>query len=657
MRRLFTLLFLIFLPVQVAVAAPAPKEFGTLPAVYDAAISPDGNNIAMFYNVDGTYGLMIMPLNNKNAKPKSFMLGTGVKPRWLKWANDTHILASIWQSEQASRRAATGSNIRKEALVYTSSFIHSVDITTMKSDILVDSKRIFRQFNDHVIDFLNDDEDHILMSFSDYDVEAPDVQKVNVKTGKAKRIKSGSQRIQYWYTDLTGTPRIGQGLSDKSDKEKWQITIKDADSDTWRSHEDYPGLAPSADIYGFTSDPNELIIGRYNGKDTKGLYIYNLAEKRQTRALFHNDKYDVDDIVLSADGKNVVGASFVSDSDEIALFEDYNSALENVRKQLPGYDVKYVDQSRSGDIVLFKASNAYDPGGLFIVNSQTNDIKMVAPYRKGLPTDEMGVVIPVRYPARDGEKIPSYVTVPPSIQDTAQLKNIPFIVLPHGGPYARESKQFDYFAQFFATRGFGVLQMNFRGSSGYGKSFQEAGRKNWVVMQEDVEDGTRWLIEKGYADPDRICIAGWSYGGYAALMGAIKNPELYACSISMAGVTDLQDMIRDIKKYRFGRLSARNFVLRGFEDSDAIKENSPVRRAEEYTVPLFLAHGVKDQRVHYDQYVRMKGALRKSSAETTFMHFRDEDHFLSNQKNRQQFFVGLDKFLNETVGESEYKLK
>jgi dipeptidyl aminopeptidase/acylaminoacyl peptidase len=161
-------------------------------------------------------------------------------------------------------------------------------------------------------------------------------------------------------------------------------------------------------------------------------------------------------------------------------------------------------------------------------------------------------------------------------------------------------------------------------------------------------------LKKGYADPNKICIAGWSYGGYASLMGAIKNSDIYKCAISMAGVTDLKDMIGDMKKYRFGKIAAKDFILKGFEDKDAIKENSPVKRADEINIPLFLAHGTYDQRVHFDQFKRMKSALKKSSAKVTYMTFKDEDHFLSDQENRQKFFKGMDKFLKEVVGESEF---
>ncbi len=643
MRIIISFLALCLAYINFAHAAPPPEAFGELPGVYDAAISPDATQIGLFVNIEGTYGIRILSINKKDTKPRAILLGEGVKPKWIKWVNNDRVLVALWQSGKL------------RGIPFTSSFIYTLDVKKMKGKFLIKPPELFRQFNDVVVDFLEDDPDHILMSFSDDNTNAPDIQKVDVVSGRYSRQKRGSENIQYWHTDLRGEPRIGQGRSDNSSTEKWTLRIRDAEQDRWRDYDNYPGLEPDVDIFGFTGNPNELIIGDYAGKETQGLYIYDLEAKKQTRKLFHHDTYDVRNVILSSDGSEVMGASFVADERETELFGDYDTVLERMRQRFANGTVDYIDQSQNGKIVLFGVSNSYDPGSLLMVNSETDKVTFISSYRKNLPAKDMGEAISVKYTARDGFKIPAYVTLPPSVTDTSQIKNLPFIILPHGGPYARTSKHFDYFAQFFATRGFGVLQMNFRGSAGYGKAFKNAGRENWVLMKEDVEDGTRWLIEKGYADPSRICIAGWSYGGYAALMGAIKNPELYACSISMAGVTDLQDMINDIKKYRFGRVSAQNFVLRGFEDRDAIKENSPVKRADEYSVPLFLAHGKDDQRVHFDQYTRMKRALRKSPAKTTFMEFDDEDHFLSNQKNRQKFFVGLDKFLRETVGESEFK--
>ena len=634
-------------------AAPPPEAFGQLPGTYDAAISPDANNMAVIVNQNGQYVVQIVNLKNSN-DASGVGLGKGVKPLWVKWANNTQVLVSFWQSEKLG------------GVPVTTGYIYTLDTETMKGKILVrpgqngstgsrlGTSTLFRQYNNDVIDFLDNDPDHILMAYSDVgNTHPPDIKKVNVATGRDTTVKRGLSNVQTWYTDLRGEPRIGQGLKDKS-TEQWVLRIREVNGDKWHNSDDYPGLNANASIYGFTKDPNELIIGAYQGKDTRGLYVYDLRVKKMTRKLFHNDKYDVGNVILNSDGSDVIGVSYVGESVEKELFDAYDTSLDYVRSQLPDRTIDFIDQSKNSEYILFNASNAYDPGGLMIMETSTKKIQMLKSKYAKLEPNDLGLVVNVRYSARDGVKIPAYVTLPPTVNDTASIKNLPFIVLPHGGPYARESDRFDYLAQFFATRGYGVLQMNFRGSSGYGKTFEDQGRENWVVMQEDVEDGAKWLLKKGYADPDRMCIAGWSYGGYAALMGALKNPDLYSCAISMAGVTDLQDIIRDVEKYQFGKITARNFILKGFESKDDIKANSPVKLADTLITPLFLAHGTADQRVHFDQYKRMKSALRKSDADVTYLEFKEEDHFLSNQNNRQKFLVEIDKFLKKHIGKSEF---
>ncbi|NNE58035.1 MAG: S9 family peptidase [Hellea sp.] len=654
MRFVLISIISVFLFVGAAWAKPPAGAFGQLPMAYDAAISPDGKKLAAYLNMDGSYGLGIYYLDGSGQAPFAIGMSEGLKPQWVKWANNNIVLASFWESHKyRGTPIATG-------------HIYSFNLAEKKGEILISpdnakstgtrlgNESFFRQFNNDVIDFLPNDPEHILMSFSDENVFAPDVQRVNVSNGNYRRLRRGSTTIQEWYTDLRGEVRIGQGREDKTNSD-WTLRIRDVDDDQWRSHKDYPGLDPDESIYGFTSDPNELIVGRYNGKDTRGLYVYNLGQKSITRTLFHNDDYDVGSLIYSNDGSEIVGASYVSDSIEVELFGDRESTLDRLRAKYDGFAVDYVDSTKDYSKVIVRISSPSDAGGMFVVNTATDKLSLVSKQYEGFESAELGAVSSVRYTARDGQKIPAYVTLPPSITDTAQLKNLPFIILPHGGPFARDSKRFDYFAQFFATRGYGVLQMNFRGSVGYGKEFTDAGRERWVVMQEDVEDGTRWLIEKGYADPNRICIAGWSYGGYAALIGSIKNPDLYACTVSMAGVTDLKDLINDMKQYRFGRLTAKGF-LKGFEDKDDLKENSPVKRADEMSGPIFLAHGTLDQSVHFDQFKRMKSALKDSDAKVTALQFKDEDHYLSKQEHRIEFFNALEKFLEKSIGKSEHAL-
>ena len=630
--------------MQNAHAAPPAEAFGELPNIYDAAISPDGDEIASIINHNGQYVISVSSLYRKSGeKPKVIGLGKGVKPSYVKWGNDTHVIVSFWQSQKI------------RSIPITSSYLFSFDTVALKGKVLVKpSADVFRQYNATVVDWLEDEPDHILMSYDKLsNNEKPAIHKVNLTNGRNLMVQRGLSNITSWYTDASGEPRVGKGRKDNADATP-VMRIRDMTEDKWYNANDYPGLDADTRIFGFTGQANELIIGDYRGKDTLGLYVYDLNTKSITRKIYHNDKYDAEGVVRSKDGDQIIGARYTADTSEVELLGSYKTSLERMRAKFSGFTVDYVDQTSSADKILFKLTGPYEPGALMLLKAGDSEPTSLGRLRPSLPSAEMGEVISVKYTARDGQKIPSYVTLPPKVTDTSMLKKLPFIILPHGGPYSRDSKRFDYFAQFFASRGYGVLQMNFRGSEGYGKAYEEAGRKNWVVMQEDVEDGMRWLLEKGYADPERTCIAGWSYGGYASLMGAAKTGELYSCSIAMAAVTDLKDLIRDIRKYKHGKSTAKKFVNDGFENKDEIKANSPTQLAENITIPVFLAHGTLDQRVHFDQYTRMKSALKKSKSKTTFMQFNGEDHFLSNQENRQKFFKGLDKFLTEVNGPSEF---
>lgn len=643
--RTFLLLAVIYLGIISAAQAEPPKAelFGSLPKIHDAAISPAGKQVAMIRVIQGQYAIQVLTLGASDEAPRLVALAKRVKPISVVWVNPNRLLVSFWQSAKLGD------------LPYTSGFIYSLNTKTMEGEVLVrPGVGVFRQFNHVVVDYLEDDHDHILMAFSNDDNNLqPDLRKVNVATGRSRVVTRGIRNIQAWYTDLRGEPRVGQGRQDR-ETEQWVLRIRDANTNKWHESDDYPGLAADTAIRGFTADPNELIIADYQGRDTIGLYIYNLQEKKITRTLFHNDTYDAGDVILSHDGNEVAGATYIGETSEVELFDGYSTVLSGLREEFADYTVDYIDQSEEAGLIIVKISNPSEPGHIMLYDAKAKQLQTLGALYPGLGTEQLGEVVSVTYAARDGVKIPSFVTLPPMIADSAQLKNLPFVIMPHGGPYGRDEKRFDYFAQFFATRGFGVLQMNFRGSDGYGKAFEDSGRENWTVMQQDVEDGAHWLIERGYADPERTCIVGWSYGGYAALMGALKNPELYACAISMAGVTDLQDMIRDIKEYRFGRIAAKDFILQGFDSKDDIKANSPVKLAEDLNVPLLLAHGTADQRVHIDQFRRMKRALRNAAVPVSYLEFEDEDHFLSNEENRIEFFEGIDQFLRETVGESSF---
>jgi len=626
-------------------AAPPAKAFGELPVSLDADLSPDGKRIGVISNQGGKYFVYTSVIDDLGSKPTVLALGEDIRPEYIRWVNNDRFVVSVVKLE--SYRDTP----------FMIGYLYTQDVSgDEKGRLVVKPRNMFRQFNNRVVDWLEDDPDHILMAYSEEEFSAyPDVYKVKVENGRDRRVKSGVNGIERWMTDDNGVLRIGVGETDKG---KDRMRIFDPLTEKWESDFEYPGLEADTPIFGILSDGRELIVGRYNGRDTLGLYIYDLVEKKVTRELFHNDYYDASGVVVSTDGETVIGAKYIADEVETELLGEYSTLIDELRAKYPDYSVRFVDQTDDYRTLIVRMSTAYEPGGLFMYSSGDENVRLVGRQYNGLEAADMGSVVAASYTARDGQKIPAYITMPVTVTTQAQFKNLPFIILPHGGPYGRDAKRFDYFAQFFASRGYGVMQMNFRGSDGYGKSFEEAGRNNWIVMQEDVEDATKYLFKKGYADPERTCIAGWSYGGYAALMGAAKDIEnRYSCVIAMAALTDIADAKRDLAKYRGGKNAAKTFFGAAMDDKETRKANSPTQRADDIKVPVFLAHGDSDINVHFDQYKKMKRALEKAGVDGTYMEFEDEDHYLSRQENREAFFEGLDKFLIKVNGESEFMAK
>ena len=626
------------------IAAPEPKDFGERVNVHDAAISPNGRELALIQNVEGKYILRILDLDNPGAPLRATGLGPSIKPRYVKWVNDGRVVAAFRQTEKFRSN------------VFEATFLYSMDTASMEGRILVRPRRGFRQFNDRVLDWLEDDPDHILMQYAEdgSDQMYPDVRKVNVATGRDFLIKRVNDRVNRWVTDMEGEPRVGVGTRNRG--EKTEMLIRDPDTDKWRSYRDYPGLDPDEQrIVAIPKGGRSLIVSAHRGKDTRGLHRYDLTTRSFTETLYENPKYDVSQVILSGDGESIVGAAFTGEATERVLFDEFDSTYEEALARFSGYQVDFVDQTADFTQLLLRVSAPSDPGKLYLYK-RGGEILSIADNMPRLDAANMGEVLSVAYKARDGERIPAYVTLPRAMQAGQSPQNMPFIVLPHGGPFARDDKRFDYLAQFFAAQGYGVLQMNFRGSEGFGKAFADAGRNNWVVMQEDVEDGMRWLLEKGYADPERSCIAGWSYGGYAALMGVAKDPELYNCAIAIAALTDIPGAVRDIKGYVNGRVMAERTFGPLLKDGDLLKANNPVDVADDITVPVFMAHGTRDTSTEIDQFRSMRRALKKAGVKTTLMEFEDEDHYMSRQENRQAMLEGIATFLRKHNGPSEYAL-
>ena len=407
----------LFFTFSVSHAAPSAKDFGALPTIHDAALSPDGSEIAVLVNHEGKYVVRVSELSDLKGSTRVIALGKEMKPKYVKWVNNERLLVSFWQSEKISHTPIT------------TSYFYTLDTKSMKGKILIDPSESavlnvastdfsFRQYNDVVVDWLEDDPDHILMSFGDFNGLKPDVRRVNVKSGSDTIVRRGMKNVQDWTADNDGTPRIGKGRRESDGS--WVMRIRDKGSDQWRSSDEYPNLKAKTRIYGFTSNPDELVIGDYQNKDTLGIYVYDLGQKRVTRKIFHNEKYDATGIILSKSGENIIAAKYTSDSPQVEMLGSTNNVLAQVQSTFKGSEVKFIDQNEAGDQSLFKVSNPSDPGKLIYVEGNKPPRSLGSLYKKLKPT-EMGEVIGLRYTARDGQKIPAFMTLPPAITDLSLI--------------------------------------------------------------------------------------------------------------------------------------------------------------------------------------------------------------------------------------------
>jgi dipeptidyl aminopeptidase/acylaminoacyl peptidase len=308
--------------------------------------------------------------------------------------------------------------------------------------------------------------------------------------------------------------------------------------------------------------------------------------------------------------------------------------------------------NKKEDVFIIRTYSDRSLGAYYIYDKNTDKLDKIVEVSPWIDENEMAKVYPISYQSRDGLTIAGYLTLPKGYtMETA--KNLPVVVNPHGGPWARDGWGFNPEVQFLANRGYAVLQMNFRGSTGYGKKFWEASFKKWgLEMQDDITDGTLWLIEKGIADPDRIAIYGGSYGGYATLMGLVKEPELYAAGVDYVGVSNMFTFMKTIPPYWEPLLDMfYEMVGNPVTDSLALRAVSPVFHTDKIVAPLFVAQGRNDPRVNVDESDQMVEAMQARGVTVEYLVKDNEGHGFRNEENRFEFYRAMEQFLNSTMGD------
>lgn len=378
-------------------------------------------------------------------------------------------------------------------------------------------------------------------------------------------------------------------------------------------------------------------FAEHNGFEA--LYSLPLEESSEPTLVASRPDADVDSLIRIGRNRRVVGASYATDRRKNIYFDpDLKRLSDGLSKALPGGPlVTVLGASSDESKLMLVASSDVDPGMTYLYDKESRRLEELLPVRNYMADRTLAEMKSVSFPTADGTMIPGYLTLPVK----SDGKNLPAIVLPHGGPSARDEWGFDWLVQFFAARGYAVLQPNYRGSSGYGTNwFGKNGFKAWETAIGDVNDAGRWLVSEGIADSQKLAIVGWSYGGYAALQSQVVDPELYKAVVAIAPVTDLEQLRQEALRYTSGRL-VDQFIGRG----PHVRAGSPRQNVDYFKSPVLMFHGDLDQNVDVDQSRQMENRLSDAGKEVKYVEFKNVAHSLRDSKIRSDMLVEIDRFL------------
>jgi dipeptidyl aminopeptidase/acylaminoacyl peptidase len=397
----------------------------------------------------------------------------------------------------------------------------------------------------------------------------------------------------------------------------------------------------------FTFDNENLIATSNLNRDKQALVRLDATNGDELEVIYQHPDYDVSGVNYSRKRKVLTSANYTSWKREKAFLDDQTEQLyKRLKSELGDKEIVITDHDRSEQKFVIRTYSDRSMGGYYLYNKTTDKLRKLAEVYSDIKPENMAKMKPIKYQSRDGLTIHGYLTLPPD-RDTA--KNLPVIVMPHGGPWTRDRWGFNSQVQFLASRGYAVFQMNYRGSTGYGRKFWEAGFKEWgQKMQDDITDGAKWLIKEGIADSNRIGIYGASYGGYATLAGVTYTPDLYTCAVDYVGVSNIFTFMETIPAY-WDPLKDMLHEMIGHpqEDSLMLARYSPALNVEKIKTPLFIAQGALDPRVDKNESDQIVKALRDRGVDVPYMVKEDEGHGFRNEENRFEFYKAMIGFFKE----------
>ena len=628
------------------------KAFGTRETVQSMDISPSGKLLLAVVSGPGRISAVkIMDATTKEAHPIIMSSGNPESIDWCKFASETQLVCSYSGYTKIESDVAGFS--RLVTLGIDGKNVKQLGQPERATDVDI------HQFDGDILDWLPDDAGSVLMQRHYVQQANPSgigdpvegkeglgVDRIQLSNLKVMPVEGAQKDVQSYLTDGRGNVRmmeLAQTIGDTLTG-AYRFKYRRSGSNKWEDFSSFNSTSNSGDypVAVEASTDSAYVLANTGGRDA--LYRVKLDGSRARTLIAANDKVDIDNVVRLGHGQRVIGYTYVDDRRRTVYFD---SEIKNLAAALGGAipqfpEISFINASADGSKLLMFAYGDSDPGSFYLFDKTTHHLDELAPVRLPLINRQLASVQSISYPAADGVSIPAYLTLP--LGSTG--KDLPAIVLPHGGPSARDEGSFDWLSQFLATRGYAVIQPNFRGSSGYGEDWlAKNGFQGWRTSMGDITSAAKYLVSKGIADPKRLAIVGWSYGGYAALLSAAEHPALYKAVVAIAPVTDLNLLKSESNDFTDSVL-VKSFVGSG---PDTI-QGSPLRRAAEIKAPVLLFHGDMDGNVNIAHSEKMLAALRGAGDQAELVRFQGLDHQLDDSDARTQMLTKMGSFLEGVLG-------
>ncbi len=638
-----------------AVAAdPVPTEsFFRTPQYSDMRMSPSGRFVTVIYTVDGTTNAAVIDLTTMKAAAV-----TGYKDPArvdsVVWKSDNRLIYGVMQPDNYHVLNWTMGAVDRDG----------------KNHLLISDPREAgdRYGYEYVVDYKINDPDKVLLSSDKESLNNPAIYDTDIATLWAPmrmehntgntvfttprtKVTTAPGRACDYLVDNDGTLRVC--LTHEEDLSERLLYRADAKTD-WRVLGKFSEDTGYIHPVGFSPDNQTLYVLSNFNRDTRALYEFDLRTRELGKLLFEAPGVDLDDEVVKAvDGRRLLGVTYSTERRHVFYLDAETARLQAELQQVfPEYSVAIASRSSDGLHAVIFVSNDKTPGRYYLYDGASHKVSFFTDRAAWVDPKLMAPIKAVKFKSRDGLELSGYLTLPPG----RDPKNLPLIVYPHGGPFGiRSVAGWDADTQFLASRGYAVLEINFRGSGGYGAKFKEAGYQEWGgKMQDDITDGVLWSVEQGIVDKGRVCIYGASYGGYAAMMGLIQTPDLYRCGITYAGVSDLETIYQKVifgnSLYRVRSRDEINFwsrVLGHHSDAAFLRERSPLHNVDKIRAPVFIAHGQDDFIVPISDATRLRDALASQHKTVEYLTKVNEWHGFQKESNTIDLYNHIEAFLRK----------